>query len=470
MLALFEKKNLSFVFLFLIVFISRVPFLSAGYGVEEDSWGIALAAFHTKFTGIYEPSRLPGHPFQEYIFSALWGVGPVIFNASCAFFSAVSAVFFALILRHLKFKPFFLAAIAFAFVPVYYISSTYTIDFVWTQALMLMAFYYLLKEKYLLCGILLGLAIGCRVTSGVMLIPFMIIIWQSDFKLNAIRFFKMSIPMVIVAMALYIPVMKQFGLSFFMYYDQFPYPPFAKIVYKMIIGVFGLIGTISLISFLIIALLKRKNQSAGESFDGGLDRKVRIASFIIIILYTISYFRLPQKSGYMIPVLPFVILLFGYYLNVKNFVLFCFSMVASCFLFGINLTDAFRGATYSKYAMVFKVANQELFLDPLSGPVFSDYSKRQQKIAFTDEVIHKASRISSNTVIIAGWWYNEIMVTMLDKTSNAYVIYEPYINETTMKNYRLKNYEIYYLPEQNKYNDLMYKINATDELAKSFIE
>jgi hypothetical protein len=39
----FSKEYLPFITLFFIVFISRLPFLSAGYGVEEDSWGIELA-------------------------------------------------------------------------------------------------------------------------------------------------------------------------------------------------------------------------------------------------------------------------------------------------------------------------------------------------------------------------------------------------------------------------------------------
>jgi hypothetical protein len=269
----FTKNYLPFVFLFIIVFISRLPFLSAGYGVEEDSWAIALAAYHTKCTGIYEPSRLPGHPFQEYILSLLWGAGPILYNCLSAVFSAVGAVFFALVLKHLKFNQFLLAAFAFALVPVYYISSTYTIDFVWTQALVLVAFYLLLKDKYVLCGVVLGLAVGCRVTSGVMLVPFMIIIWQQDLKLNIIRFLKMSIPLGLVALALYVPIYIQFGSSFFMYYDQFPYPPFTKVMYKMIIGVFGLIGTLSMGIFLLIALLKQRDQRKGEAFAYSLDKK-----------------------------------------------------------------------------------------------------------------------------------------------------------------------------------------------------
>jgi hypothetical protein len=237
----FEKKHLPFITLFLVVFISRLPFLSAGYGIEEDSWGIALAAFHTKLTGIYEPSRFPGHPTQELIYSALWGSGPIVFNGLCAFFSAIASVFFALILKHLKFKHFFIAALALAFVPVFYISSTYTIDFTWTLAFILISLYYLLKNKFIICGIFIGLAVGCRVTSGAMLLPFIIILWQPvDLKNNITSFLKIIIPMTIVSVIAYLPLFLQFGSSFFMYYDQFPYPPLSKVLYKMSIGVFGL--------------------------------------------------------------------------------------------------------------------------------------------------------------------------------------------------------------------------------------
>jgi len=456
-------------FLFLLIFITRIPFLYAGYGVEEDSWGIALAAFHTKLTGIYEPSRLPGHPFQEYIYSLLWGSGPVVFNGLCALFSAIGAVSFALILKHWKFNQVFLAATAFAMVPVYYISSTYTIDFVWTQALLLIAMYLVLKKKFIPAGLVLGMAVGCRVTSGVMLVPFMIISWQPGLKHNLRVFFKMCIPMGLISIALYAPVYKQFGASFFMYYDQFPYPPFSKVMYKMIIGVFGLIGTISTVIFLLIALLRSKHQEPGNAFSNGLDKKIILASGIIILLYIISYFRLPQKSGYMIPVIPFVIILFAYYLKKHHFTWLCVTYCLSSFLFSINLTDAFRGAAYSRYAIVCKVSGQELFLDPFTGPIFSDYSKRKQKMAFTDMVIRKAAALSDKTVIIAGWWYNEIMVTLIGESTNKQVIFEGYIHSSALQQYRENGYQVFYLPEQNTYNDLIYKMHVTDQYAKPFI-
>ena len=113
-----RKKYTPYFLLFIIVLVSRLPFLSAGYGVEEDSWGIALAGLHTHMSGIYEPSRFPGHPVHEYIYSAWRGHSAFFYNFFSAFFSAVAALVFAMILKHLNFRYAFLGALALAFTPV----------------------------------------------------------------------------------------------------------------------------------------------------------------------------------------------------------------------------------------------------------------------------------------------------------------------------------------------------------------
>ena len=468
-MSFFEKKHLPFIVLFIIVFISRLPFLSAGYGIEEDSWGIALAAFHTKLSGVYEPSRFPGHPVQELIYSALWGAGPVVFNGLSALFSAAGVVFFSLILKHFQFRHYFIAAFAFAFLPVYFISSTYTIDFVWTETFVLAGLYCLLKNKLIACSIFLGLAIGCRITSGAMLLPFMIICWQqNNWKANFIRLLKRTLPMAVISFLVFLPLILQFGSSFFIYYDQFQYPPISKVLYKMIPGVFGSIGTAALIIAIMLIFLNRNKQQRGELFNFNLDKKIITASFVILVLYTVSYLKLPQKSGYIIPMLPFIILLLGYYLRSRQFKWVCLAFIISPFICSINLTDKIRGASYSDYAMLFTVSGQEIFFDPFSGPVFSDYSKRMQKINYTHRVIEKSKTMVSKTVIISGWWWNEIMVTLLPDKKNNSVIFEPYIDDKRINEYLALDYEIVYLPEQNTYNDQMFKMSITNTVSKPF--
>ncbi len=274
--------------------------------------------------------------------------------------------------------------------------------------------------------------------------------------------------MGIVAICSFVPVIQKYGLSFFMYYDQFPYPPLTKILYKMSIGVVGFLGVLAIGYGLFVALLMRKKQAAGKLFSEIPDKKILIASTVVILLYIISYFRLPQKSGYMMPVLPFLILLFGYYLNATNFRILCLALIASSFLFSINLTDKLRGAEYSRFASKYTVSGQEIFFDPISGPVLSDYSKRKQKIRYTNEVIAESFHITKKTVIICGWWYNEIRVTMIPLDKNPMVIFETYIDSAGINKYLAEGNEILYLPEQELYNDQMYRMNITSKIAEPF--
>jgi len=58
------KTKFAFLSLIIIVILSRIFFLNAGYGSEEDAWGVGLTAKHITATGEYEASRLPGHPLQ----------------------------------------------------------------------------------------------------------------------------------------------------------------------------------------------------------------------------------------------------------------------------------------------------------------------------------------------------------------------------------------------------------------------
>jgi hypothetical protein len=98
------KENFKLFILALLVLLSRLPFLNAGYGVEEDSWGIAVAAYHTQLYGVMEASRLPGHPVNELIYSLFWGYGPWLYNFFSAICSVICFILFYLTLKKLNFK------------------------------------------------------------------------------------------------------------------------------------------------------------------------------------------------------------------------------------------------------------------------------------------------------------------------------------------------------------------------------
>jgi membrane-bound ClpP family serine protease len=162
-----------------VTFLSRVPFLDAGYGRINDAWRVATAAREIATSGRYTASRFPPHPVQEIVCSLFWRGWPVASNAATAVLSAFAVLFFALSLARLGIDGVLEASAALAFAPVIFINSTSSLDYLWALAFILGSLFFVLDRKPILAGIFLGLAIGCRITSGAMLLPLLILVWRT---------------------------------------------------------------------------------------------------------------------------------------------------------------------------------------------------------------------------------------------------------------------------------------------------
>ena len=445
----------SLLILILITVASRLFFLDAGCGAEEDAWGIRLAAKHFANTGEYEASRLPGHPLQEFVYAAIVNKTSILgMNSVTAFFSILACIFFFLILKELKCNHPFLGALAFAFTPIIYIHSTDCMDYIWALAFILMSYYSLLKERIVLAGIMLGMAIGCRITSGVMIIPFLLHLYY--FKKDYLKNIgKLLIFTFMIAELIFIPVIQKYGWGFFHYYDQFPYPSFGKLIYKASIGVWGITGCLGLLVFLLDRL--RNYKIMGAIFFAY--REQMYVWITVPILYIGLYFMLPQKSAYLIPIVPFVIILADQYLTTIKYLIVVVMIVISSFLFGINLSDKTRGSEPSSWSTTRTIGGQEVSFDFLHGLVIDDYLKRKARMEFTKKVLEKTALLTDQSIIISGWWLNPILDELNEKKHDN-VKYVYCIDTSEMQMYINKGFAIFYLPEMDSINDLRFRISA----------
>lgn len=80
-----------------------------------------------------------------------------------------------------------------------------------------------------------------------------------------------------------------------------------------------------------------------------LHRNLFVTAIIAILLYLIAFVKLPLKAAFMVPLVPFVIVVFAVLLSHRQFKVFALSMIAACFLFGINLADPYRAEKPSFY-------------------------------------------------------------------------------------------------------------------------
>ena len=446
-----------------ILFCSRLPFLFFGYGSEEDAWALPLVAERIAKSGHYEVSRLPGHPVQEIIYSLCWEGGSIAFNLLTALISTLGIITFYHFLKRMDVPHRLWICAALAFTPVVYINSTNAMDYTWALSFTLMAMYFISTRNILLAGGMLALATGCRITAGAMYLPLAYLIWQLSDKKETFNYqCNFAVSFFLSLALIFTPVIMEYGSGFLTFYEHFPLPSFARNLYKGSIGVWGVPGCVSLL--VILALLLKHLIKNSFEFKQTSHRTLAIVCFTVIILYSIAFIRLPLKSAFLIPIFPFLYILPALFLDDKKMKLLAASMLLSCFFGGINLADDNRGSGKSAMALSFEVENQEISFDIGRGIFYADIVKRQQRTAFSNRVLKSLSGIHEKTIIIAGWWLADLLVLSRDEPlDNVILCY--YQDEKTLQWYKKTGYAIYYLEDQNEYNDLRFCSTFTEQYA-----
>lgn len=417
------------------VLISRFPFLSAGYGMDSDAWRVANAARSIAVSGIYSASRLPGYPLQEYFYSLIWKAGPFTFNLVTATLSAFGFIFFALILRHVGSKDFILFGLALVFTPVIYINSTNSLSDVWALTLILGSIYSVHIRRYFIGGLFLGLAIGCRITSALLIVPILLtsIVQVKRLDLKAVLTF--SSVSFLLGIAAFIPVFLRYGLDFFSLSDIVT-PNIITIIHDTSIGVWGTIGSLAVIMAIgSVVLFPTKSTSVSRSSATNLI----ILSWALAVLVIISSFlRLPHRSRYLIPMIPFALLLLSSFLDRRRSITLCITLIISSFFITID-----RSGWY------------------LEGPILRDHSTRLERNAFIRDVLTWGENKSENSVVVAGA-YLPLIEGGLSTRQHGKVVYLYLLNEDQAHDYSRKGFLLYYLPNQREFNFRVYGFDLVD--------
>src|SRR6185295_14911606 len=175
----------------------------------------------------------------------------------------------------------------------------------------------------------------------------------------------------------------RYGFSFFSYYDV-PYPSIPKVLYKFFIETWGVLGFTGLIIATGLLFLPDRITARKYLFPRSVNEKYIVAWLVAIDLYIIAFLKLPMESGYLIPIIPFVILLFAKYLYNKAFTFFCIILIAAPFFCNISPVERKDAPTSSSLAVNFKSAGEDLVFDPLKGPVIAYQSRRENGLKYTE--------------------------------------------------------------------------------------
>lgn len=290
-----------------IVLASRVPFLEAGYGVNIDAWRVAWTARHIAETGEYVVSRFPGYPLHEIAGALLWRGGPVALNGLSALASALAGLFFYWYLRASRAPLAWLGALTLAFVPVVYVNSVSAKDYVVALASLIAALGAANGRRAIGAGLLFGIAIGFRPASIGFGLPLaMLLLDERDDGPRPFRVLaRFAGTALLTALLAFTPVILRYGAGFLRGY---PYEEsWATALRNASVGTWGALGCVGLMVALTAAVIVRPR----SAIHAGASPKQSLAWLAGVIVGFALFVAMPYQSGYLIPAIPFVILLLG---------------------------------------------------------------------------------------------------------------------------------------------------------------
>ena len=403
-----------------IVFLTRLPFLWPGYGIHQDGWMLINAArWMSAHPGHYICSRLPGYPFQEFATLAFWRGGPLVVNGVTALMCAALVFFFVLVLGKLRCRDAVLAGVALAFVPMAYLSSVMAKDYLWAVAFAMAALYFALQRRPTLAGLLLGLGMGTRLTT-VGLLPFLLLLLlrpheededagrvPANTRQKVIASLTMSACTLLVGGLCFLPVYLHFGRGFFTYYPA--KMQLISIVANATINFWGVTGMLALL--IAFGSLLHPAVRRGASSFAVRPGKVHIAVWAgICLAYGCLFLKLPLESAYLLPALPFALLLLAHALPRRVFQLLCIALIVAPFLLTFRRdanppSPAVAGARIAGYQWRLYWA----------GPLLDDALSRRRQQRYLRDLLAFAEAQQRPTVIVAVWNMPMIDLQVLDR-------------------------------------------------------
>lgn len=437
--------------------MARIPFLFAGYGREEDAWGQALTAKTTWESGVYEVSRLPGHPLYEILLAFLWPVNHsyFVFNFLSTMVSSLSVIFFYLILKEWKKENALALALSFGFIPVFFIAGVYTIDYNFACLFILISLNQLQKKNIIMAGILLGIATGFRISSIGFVLPWMLLY---SGKKDLYLLMKLGFSAGVMSLISFAAPIYTYGFEVLDFHKP-PYSSWAKIAFKLSFGIWGLV----LFSFLSLGLFKF---ISSKKWKNTSSRNFKWAFFIILLFQLLVFFRLPFKSEFLIPAIPFVLIWIGDSFSKKWVYALPFISIISCFLIGFDYKNEFRGSPPTNATIEFSAGDKNVYVDFLQGPALIDFQKRLVKMKFVDQILEWSDKQREPSLVISGWYWPQIE---LRKKTYPNIHFDYYSSDEEIINAKSAGRKIFYLPEINEANSKIEGHYLADSLGSILI-
>ncbi len=282
------------------------PFVFAGPGSDPDSLRELRSGATLLLQHRYVPSRPPGYFPYEALCGVLYALGgTVATNFATVAMSLGLLDSFLRVCEHFGVPHRYLLATAMAIHPVYWASSTSTIDFIWALGCFFLGFRLLLNYRYLGAAAMLGLSVGIRLSSVFLAGP--LLLWELIERPCDVRLREAVALATAIGATLYIPQFVAAGNSFgFLTYYLGAWTltdHVGRFIYKNVYF-WGLPATIFLLA--VAPMVIRELLGCDRRFS-----RIIALSVSIAIVFEALFLKIPVQRAYLLPMLPFALIVLG---------------------------------------------------------------------------------------------------------------------------------------------------------------
>lgn len=295
----------------LLAFILYAPLIFLGYGSDNDTYGVLDAGKYFLETGLYVPSRNPGcivHEGSTLLLSRIGG--SILTNLGTLIMSMIAVGSFLYICERFAVPHYKYLTVLMIIHPLYWVNSTCTIDYLWALGFILAGFALCLDHRYALAGVLMGLAIGSRLSSFILVGGILALFLLRDREHRRQLYGGILLTGLIGGLC-YVPSCASYNWTLDFLTPGIggpqlwtPHARLGRFFYKNIYF-WGLPATIFLSVVIFLSIKNYQNLLDKKWFD------LSALSLLMILSYEALFLKYPVESEYFIVMLPFCLFLIG---------------------------------------------------------------------------------------------------------------------------------------------------------------
>lgn len=416
------KRYFKEIMIVIIVLLSRLPFIFNSLGTDLDAWREVYTGKVLHEDHIYNVSRFPGYPFPEFLYSLVYDYPYWAINLLSVFFTAGCCLYLFKILNFLAIKLSFLISLVFSFVPIIYLNSTIAMEYNWSLFFLLGSVYYLLQKNLWLSALLCGLMVSTRFNNIIFLPAFAFLMYiysEKDIKKVA----QFSILASLSICTFFSPVILKYGTHFMQSYGDSEVS-LGSIVSLATLYIYGALGILGIILAFILQIFSRGGYQKVKNIP-----KNHFAVFsILMIISNLAFFiKYPLEPGYLIPSVPFILILLYYILNENLIKPVLLTLFLSPFFIHIN-AEKIR----------------------VTGSVFINENYEDQQLQYCRDLIQEIkihSEKQPSIFHVGNYSEQVLLIGNFDKNSNLKIV--KHLSSQDQKDIINKKYTLYYSNTEN---------------------